>query len=148
MKYIKILMMLVVAIAMTSCSNEEKNAHPVYIYISGEGIANGEVTLKAQESVQLKLNYWPEYSRNEGIVYMSDDENIATVSNTGMVQALNDGTTTITVMCNIMPLTYLGKERQLAKSTLKVKVIGNTLSTSDDPISQDQADSRVKYFSY
>jgi hypothetical protein len=142
MKYIKVLMMLVVAIVMTSCSNEEKNAHPVYIYISGEGIANGEVTLKAQESVQLNLSYWPEYSQNEGIEYLSDNENIATVSNTGLVKALNDGTATITVKCNIMPLTYMGIERQLATSTLKVNVIGNTLKTSDDPVSQDQADSR------
>ena len=88
------LAMLTLAVA-TSCSDDD--VYPAKLKVYGEGIANGEVNLKAQETVQIQLSYWPEYSIKDSIEYRSTNENVATVDKNGLVRGIDTGTATILI---------------------------------------------------
>ena len=134
------LAMLTLVVA-TSCKNEDY--YPAQIKIYGEGIENGEVNLKAQETVQIQLSYFPDHALMEGIEYSSSDENVATVDENGLVKGIDTGTATILVKCIHMPVRYMVvPEHTYATATLTVHVTGSTLQLQEGEISQGEADSR------
>ena len=134
------LAMLTLVVA-TSCQDDD--IYPAKLYIYGEGIENGEVNLKAQETVQIELSYWPKHALMEGIEYSSTDENVATVDENGLVKGIDTGTATILVKCIHMPKRYICiPEHTYATATLEVHVIGSTLQLQDGEVSQGEADAR------
>ena len=130
---------LILAVA-TSC--DKQDIYPAQLFISGEGIQNGEVNLKAQETVQIELSYFPKHAIKEGIVYSSSNENVATVDQNGVVKGIDTGTATIVVNCTKMPVRYCWLEHDYAVATLTVHVTGSTLQLQDSEKSQSEADSR------
>ena len=134
------LAMLTLVVA-TSCKDDD--VYPAKLYIYGEGIENGEVNLKAQETVQIQLSYWPEYSIKDSIEYRSTNENVATVDKNGLVTGIDTGTATILVKCTQMPKRYVSiPEQTYSTATLEVHVTGSTLQLQDEEISQDEAEAR------
>ena len=78
-KIFSILAMALMTLAVaTSCDN--KDIYPAKLYISGEGILNNEVSLKAQETVQINLSYFPDHAIKDNIIYSSSNDNVARVS--------------------------------------------------------------------
>ena len=141
-KIFSILAMALMTLAVaTSCDN--KDIYPAKLYISGEGIQNNEVHLKAQDTVQINLSYFPEHAIKDNIIYSSSNDNVATVSETGVVKGIDTGTATITVTCTKMPVRYcVIPEHELASTTLTVHVTGSTLQLQEGEVSQGEAESR------
>lgn len=59
-----------------------------------------EVTLSDQLTIQLSASISPENATDKSVIWMSTDENIATVSDTGLVTAKGNGNVTIKVITN------------------------------------------------
>ena len=136
-----IAMAMLTLVVATGCKNEDY--YPALLKVYGEGIENGEVNLKAQETVQIKLSYFPEHALMEGIEYSSADEKVATVDANGLVKGIDTGTTTILVKCIHMPVKYLVVPKHTyATATLTVHVTGSTLQLQSGEISQGEADAR------
>ena len=133
------LAMLTLAVA-TSCDDED--IYPAQLFISGVGIENGEVDLMAQDTVQINLSFFPKYAIKDNITYTSSNENVATVSERGLVRGIDTGTAIITVKCPMMPVRYCWLEHDYATATLKVHVTGSTLQLGEGEVSQGEADSR------
>ena len=133
------LAMLTLAVA-TSCDDED--IYPAQLFISGVGIENGEVDLMAQDTVQINLSFFPKHAIKDNITYTSSNENVATVSETGLVRGIDTGTAIITVKCPMMPVRYCWLEHDYATATLKVHVTGSTLQLGEGEVSQGEADSR------
>lgn len=131
--------MLTLAVA-TSCDDED--IYPAQLFISGVGIENGEVDLMAQDTVQINLSFFPKHAIKNNITYTSSNENVATVSETGLVRGIDTGTAIITVKCPMMPVRYCWLEHDYATATLKVHVTGSTLQLGEGEVSQGEADSR------
>lgn len=67
------------------------------IAISGTGVANDALTLTlASSAVQLTASYLPENATDNKITWTSSDETVATVSSTGIVSPVAEGSTIIT----------------------------------------------------
>ena len=64
-------------------------------------IAEGE--LKVSESLQLKANVLPETAVNKNILWASSDKSVATVSDSGLVEAIGLGSVTITAQSESNP---------------------------------------------
>lgn len=133
------LAMLTLAVA-TSCDDED--IYPAQLFISGVGIENGEVDLMAQDTVQINLSFFPKHAIKDNITYTSSNENVATVSESGLVRGIDTGTAIITVKCPMMPVRYCWLEHDYATATLKVHVTGSTLQLGEGEVSQGEADSR------
>jgi hypothetical protein len=131
--------MLTLAVA-TSCDDED--IYPAQLFISGVGIENGEVDLMAQDTVQINLSFFPKHAIKDNMTYTSSNENVATVSETGLVRGIDTGTAIITVKCPMMPVRYCWLEHDYATATLKVHVTGSTLQLGEGEVSQGEADSR------
>ena len=141
-KIFSILAMALMTLAVaTSCKDDD--VYPAKLYIYGEGIENGEVNLKAQETVQIQLSYFPEHVFKDGIEYSSSNGNVATVDENGLVRGIDTGTATILVKCTQMPKRYISiPEHTYATATLEVHVTGSTLQLQGGEVSQDEAEAR------
>lgn len=60
-------------------------------------IENKDITMNVSEKLKLNVSLKPSNVTNKNINYISSDEKIASVDNTGEVKALNKGRTTITI---------------------------------------------------
>ena len=131
--------MLTLAVA-TSCDDED--IYPAQLFISGVGIENGEVDLMAQDTVQINLSFFPKHAIKDNITYTSSNENVATVSETGVVKGIDTGTADIIVTCANMPQKYYFLDHDYATATLKVHVTGSTLQLQNGEKSQSDAEAR------
>ena len=134
-------MAMLILAGATSC--DKQDIYPAQLFISGEGIQNGEVNLKAQETVQIELSYFPKHAIKEGIVYSSSNENVATVDQNGLVKGIDTGTADIIVTCANMPQKYYFLDYDYATATLKVHVTGSTLQLQSGEKSQSDAEARA-----
>ena len=71
-------------------------------------------TIKPKETFQLEVSVLPSYASNKAVTYKSQDTSIATVSSTGLITAVKDGQTIITV-------TSVANPNKSASFTLKVQ---------------------------
>ena len=152
----KIQYFIAIAAAMlltaTSCGKED-NPAPVdptpvvtvkQITIqTGEGGIAAEMSLKQGETLQLKTAVSPADAKLPEILWQSDNEAVATVSQEGVVTAVGKGTCTITVETVGTPS---------VKATLKVTVTvdetpeeppvepGETIPVNGDAVDQSQAE--------
>lgn len=67
------------------------------INVTSVSVSPTEVTLAPNATQQLTPTVLPDNATNKSVTYSSDHTNIATVSNTGLIRGVADGTATITV---------------------------------------------------
>ncbi|MDR1357492.1 MAG: leucine-rich repeat protein [Tannerellaceae bacterium] len=82
----------IVASSTTPDEPEDDNLMPTAVALN-----LNEVSLKAGETVQLSATVSPDDAINKEVIWESSDTEVATVSSTGLVTALSEGTATITV---------------------------------------------------
>ena len=157
----KIQYFIAIAAAMlltaTSCGKEDNPVPPVpdtptpvitvdQITIqTGEGGISAEVSLKQGETLQLTTAVSPADAKLPEILWSSDNEAVATVSQEGVVTAVGKGTCTITVETVGTPS---------VKATLQVTVTvdetpeeppvepGETIPVNDNTVDQSKAEVR------
>ena len=136
-----------VLLTATSCDKEDNPAPVVTVdqitINTGEGGIAAEVTLKQDETLQLKTAVSPADAQLPEILWSSDNEAVATVSSEGVVTAVGKGTCTITVETVGTPS---------VKATLQVTVTvdetpeeppvepGETIPVNDNAVDQSKAE--------
>ena len=70
------------------------------IPVSEISLDNTEVTLDKRTTLQLIATVLPEFCRNNTLTWTSDNEEVATVDENGLVAAVGEGTATITATAN------------------------------------------------
>ena len=68
--------------------------------VTGITVSPTSVILEEGQTKQLSVTITPNNANNKSVTWSSNNNNIATVSNTGLVTAKTEGTTTITVKAN------------------------------------------------
>ena len=88
-----------VVLMVSSCPHkgEPEPPKPEVIAVTGVSLSQSELTLNVNESVALNATVSPENASNKNVSWSSSDETVATVNTNGVVNALKEGTATITV---------------------------------------------------
>ena len=88
-----------VVLMVSSCPHKSRPEppKPEVIAVTGVSLSQSELTLNVNESVALNATVSPENASNKNVSWSSSDETVATVDTNGLVKALKEGTTTITV---------------------------------------------------
>ena len=94
------------------------------VSISGNGVANGKLSLAAGKSVQLNAAVLPETATNKTVSWTSSDSSVANVMGTGMLTAGKAGTATITATADGVSskLTVTVTDNPVGK----LSIVGNT----------------------
>jgi len=139
-KYILVSVVGFLASLLISCDVSDNPVEPVEpvvnissLGIKANGLANGEMTLVVGESVQLSSIIYPANASNVRVTWKSSDENIVTVSRTGLMTAVNSGTATVTLQSVANPS---------KKATIEVHVVDGTVDVNNEPVDQSFAESR------
>ena len=103
-------------IATYSCKKEKDKS----VAVTEVRLDKTATTLVEGDTEELMATVMPENATDKGIEWKSDNESVATVSQTGLVTALKDGSATITVITND------GGFRASCEVTVKKKVIAVT----------------------
>ena len=103
-------------IATYSCKKEKDKG----VAVTEVRLDKSATTLVEGDTEELMATVMPENATDKGIEWKSDNESVATVSQTGLVTALKDGSATITVITND------GGFRASCEVTVKKKVIAVT----------------------
>ena len=103
-------------IATYSCKKEKDKS----VAVTEVRLDKTATTLFEGDTEELMATVMPENATDKGIEWKSDNESVATVSQTGLVTALKDGSATITVKTND------GGFRASCEVTVKKKVIAVT----------------------
>lgn len=103
-------------IATYSCKKEKDKS----VAVTEVRLDKTATTLVEGDTEELMATVMPENATDKGIEWKSDNESVATVSQTGLVTALKDGSATITVITND------GEFRASCEVTVKMKVIAVT----------------------
>ena len=92
-KILSLLLMFVLLFSLSAYAADEDDRIPDYlrIYIDGDSVKEGkEVDLMQKSSLKLTVKTFPS-SASDGVKWYSSDEDIATVSSSGVVTALEEG---------------------------------------------------------
>lgn len=103
-------------IATYSCKKEKDKS----VAVTEVRLDKTATTLVEGDTEELMATVMPENATDKGIEWKSDNESVATVSQTGLVTALKDGSATITVITND------GEFRASCEVTVNKKVIAVT----------------------
>ncbi|QDH45139.1 major tail protein [Salmonella phage SE13] len=127
------------------------------ILVESVTVSPTSVTLEEGKTQQLTYTYLPANADEPEFYWISDDESVATVSDTGLVTAVGDGETTVNVQygvdstifdtCTITvipPVVHVTGVEFLTQSPLNVN-IGNTAETSIRVSPEDATDKTVTY---
>lgn len=142
-----IVIMMGLVPAMTSCQglidavvgSEDKPTttqnvvHISDITIVGEGIVNGELSLKVGDKHQLATTFTPAETTETEVNWKSSDESVITVSSTGLLTAVKAGSATVTVTSAV---------NATVSSSINIVVSDGELNISDDPVDQSKAETR------
>lgn len=103
------------------------------IEIKATGLNNGKITVTVGQTVQLSSEIYPPSASEVNVTWKSSDENVVTVSGTGLVTAVKSGQVTVTLQSVAKPD---------IKATIEVHVIDGTVDVNKTPVDQSQADVR------
>jgi len=103
------------------------------IEIKATGLNNGKITVTVGQTVQLSSEIYPPSASEVNVTWKSSDENVVTVSGTGLVTAVKSGQVTVTLQSVAKPD---------IKATIEVHVIDGTVDVNNTPVDQSQADVR------
>ena len=101
--------------------------------IKADGLDNGKMTLVVGESVQLSSVIYPANASDVRVTWKSSDENVVTVSETGLMTTVNSGTATVTLQSVANPE---------IKATVEVRVADGTIDVNNEPVDQSLAEAR------
>ena len=145
-KYILVPVVGFLASLLISCDVSDNPVEPVKpvdpvdpvvrissLEIKADGLDNGKMTLVVGESVQLSSVIYPANASDVRVTWKSGDENVLTVSETGLMAAVNSGTTTVTLQSVANPE---------IKATVVVLVIDGTIDVNNEPVDQSLAEAR------
>ena len=82
--------------AFTTYQDEPAEEEDQVVHVENISLNKNKIELKEGESSTLVVSLSPSNADNKNITWKSDDESIATVSTTGIIKAVSEGTTTIT----------------------------------------------------
>ena len=102
MKIWKHAFIILTSLSMLSCSlievpTGEEEGQTTTIDVTGVSLNAHTLSLYEDQTYQLSATIKPSDATNKTVTYKSSNSNIATVSNSGLVTAYNEGTSTITV---------------------------------------------------
>lgn len=110
--------------------------HMWKITIMGEEVEYGEATIPLGDTLHLGLKIVPTFANVIDPVWISQDESIATVTDSGVVTAMRTGSTVITVYSEYNPEIF---------DNLYLKVEGGAINfNKDKQVKQSEAESRRK----
>lgn len=92
------------------------------ILVSGITLPAGSITLREGQTKQLVPKIAPDNASNSAVSYKSSNKKVVTVSNTGLLTAIKQGTATITITA---------KDGSGVKATCKIKVERNLVIVLD-----------------
>lgn len=132
---------------MTSCqglvdavlgTDDNPSTTPTVSHISGisitaDGIENGELKINAGLKQQLTATITPPETQETSVNWKSSDESVLTVTTTGEISAIKDGTAIVTVTSAV---------DATKSATLTVLIIDNKLNINNEPIDQMNSDAR------
>ena len=81
-------------------STNSQTSTPDIIHVESVNILNSETSLNIGDTLQLNTEVLPENAENKTVTYSSSDEEIASISATGLITAKKAGSVTITVTSN------------------------------------------------
>ena len=134
-KYILMSVVGFMASLLISCDFSDVNDNPVVsisgIEIKATGLNNGKITVTVGQTVQLSSEIYPPSASEVNVTWKSSDENVVTVSGTGLVTAVKSGQVTVTLQAASNPD---------IKATIEVYVVDGTVDVNKTPVDQSQAD--------
>ena len=139
-KYILVPVVGFLASLLISCDVSDNPVEPVEpvvnissLGIKADGLVNGKMTLVVSESVQLSSVIYPANASDVRVTWKSSDENVVTVSETGLMTTVNSGTATVTLQSVANPE---------IKATVEVRVADGTIDVNNEPVDQSLAEAR------
>ena len=139
-KYILVPVVGFLASLLISCDVSDNPVEPVEpvvnissLGIKADGLVNGKMTLVVRESVQLSSVIYPANASDVRVTWKSSDENVVTVSETGLMTTVNSGTATVTLQSVANPE---------IKATVEVRVADGTIDVNNEPVDQSLAEAR------
>ena len=139
-KYILVPVVGFLASLLISCDVSDNPVEPVEpvvnissLGIKADGLVNGKMTLVVGESVQLSSVIYPANASDVRVTWKSSDENVVTVSETGLMTTVNSGTATVTLQSVANPK---------IKATVEVRVTDGTIDVNNEPVDQSLAEAR------
>ena len=128
------------------------------IPVSEISLDNTEVTLDKRTTLQLVATVLPEFCRNNTLTWTSDNEEIATVDENGLVTAVGEGTATITATANdgsgvaascVVTVTFIDGIADIETSKVTVLAANGRITVSgkekDDTVSVYDTGGRLLY---
>ena len=106
------------------------------VHISGVkivGVDNATATLVKGNTLQLSAEVMPADTPEKGVNWVSENTAVATVTSEGLVTAVGNGTTFVSVV---------SKANAAVSAKITVTVIDGAVDINDDPIDQSNANSR------
>lgn len=103
------------------------------IEIKATGLNNGKITVTVGQTVQLSSEIYPPSASEVNVTWKSSDENVVTVSKTGLMTTINSGTATVTLQSVANPE---------IKATIEVRVADGTIDVNNEPVDQSLAEAR------
>ena len=89
--------LIVTSIVLSSCSSSETGVKVTGVSISGTGVHDGVLNLQiGQRDIPLSASVRPSNADDKSVTWMSEDENVVTVSETGVLSIVGEGTTKVT----------------------------------------------------
>jgi hypothetical protein len=135
-QYVMLTAMTALCMTLASCVHDDNEVwHMWLINIVGGDVVAREATIPVGETLQLGLTIVPTFVNVVDPVWLSEDETVATVSSDGLVTALKEGETYITVHSAYNPE---------ISDRLRLTVAGELVGISDDPVDQSEAEARRK----
>ena len=128
------------------------------IPVSEISLDNTEVTLDKRTTLQLIATVLPEFCRNNTLTWTSDNEEVATVDENGLVTAVGEGTATITATANdgsgvaascVVTVTFIDGIADIETSKVTVLAANGRITVSgkekDDTVSVYDTGGRLLY---
>ena len=128
------------------------------IPVSEISLDNTEVTLDKRTTLQLVATVLPEFCRNNTLTWTSDNEEVATIDENGLVTAVGEGTATITATANdgsgvaascVVTVTFIDGIADIETSKVTVLAANGRITVSgkekDDTVSVYDTGGRLLY---
>ncbi|MBR5435717.1 MAG: Ig domain-containing protein [Muribaculaceae bacterium] len=94
---LRLSMLAVASFMMVTCGDDEPKPGPDVVHVTGLGISPIELNMVVGETSQLEIVVLPDNATNKSYTISSSQPAVAKVSATGLVTAVGEGTSTITV---------------------------------------------------
>ena len=134
-KYFAMAALAVMGLTATSCGELSTFDNPVLpitrVWLMGDGTADGKTTLPVGGTLQLTLDIRPANANVIDLIWVSTNEDVATIDANGLITALRSGQTKIFVYSESNPN---------VTDAVELTVAGGAVSISSKLVDQKDAD--------